>query len=93
MIPVLLATKTVVPDSKNGAVKSTAASRSAFTFNEVKTMSNFFSTKAFISPFHWPFCVKKEATHTFKKDERGSVTNNKNIREAIFFLDFFRSVP
>ena len=59
MIPVRFATSTVVPDSRNGAVKSTAASLSAFTLSEVSTMSNFLSTRAFISPFHFPFCRKK----------------------------------
>ena len=55
MIPVLLATKMVDPDSRNGAVKSTAASRSAFIFNEVKTISNCLSTNADMRPFHFPF--------------------------------------
>ena len=56
MIPVRLATKIVVPDSKKGDVKSTAASRSALTFNDVRTMSNFLDTSSPISPFHLPFC-------------------------------------
>ena len=71
MIPVRFATSTVVPDSRKGAVKSTAASLSAFTFNEVRTMSNFLSTKAFISPFHFPF---------WKKGERLSENRAKNFR-------------
>ena len=41
MIPVRLATRIVVPDSRNGDVKSTAASLSAFTLRDVSTMSNF----------------------------------------------------
>ena len=55
MIPVRLATNIDVPDSKNGAVKSTTASRSAFIFKEVRTMSNCFATSAAINPFHFPF--------------------------------------
>ena len=38
MIPVRLATRIVVPDSKNGDVKSTAASLSALTLRDVSTM-------------------------------------------------------
>ena len=62
MIPVLRATRMVVPDSRKGDVKSTAASRSELTFNDVRTMSNFFSTNSAISPFHLPFCNKKKCT-------------------------------
>ena len=54
MIPVLFDTRIEVPDSRKGAVKSTAASLSAFIFRDVKTMSNFFSTSSFINPFHFP---------------------------------------
>ena len=35
IIPVRLATKIVVPDSRNGDVKSTAASLSALTFGSI----------------------------------------------------------
>ena len=41
MIPVRFATRIVVPNSRNGDVKSTAASLSAFTLRDVSTMSNF----------------------------------------------------
>jgi hypothetical protein len=54
IIPVLLATRIVDPDSRKGAVKSTAASLSAFTLSEVSAMSNFFFTIASIRPFHLP---------------------------------------
>jgi hypothetical protein len=59
MIPVRLATNMEVPDSRNGAVKSTTASRSAFIFREVRTMSNFLATSAAINPFHFPFYRKR----------------------------------
>ena len=55
IMPVRLATKMVVPDSKKGDVKSTAASLSALIFKEVRTMSNFFATNSPIKPFHLPF--------------------------------------
>lgn len=38
MIPVLFATRMAVPDSRKGAVKSTAASRSALTFDHFQTI-------------------------------------------------------
>ena len=55
MRPVLLATTMEVPLSRNGTVKSTTASLSAFILSEVRTMSNFFAISAAISPFHFPF--------------------------------------
>ena len=55
MIPVLLATRMAVPDSRNGAVKSMADSLSAFIFKELRTMSYFLETRACIRPFHLPF--------------------------------------
>ena len=64
IIPVRLATKIAVPDSKNGEVKSTAASRSALTLSDVRTMSNFLDTSSPIRPFHFPFCEKRrKKTH------------------------------
>ena len=54
MIPVLFATRMVDPDSRNGAVKSTAASLSAFTLSDVRAMSNFLDTSSPIRPFHLP---------------------------------------
>lgn len=56
MIPVRLATRIVVPDSRNGEVKSTAASLSALTLRDVSTMSNFLATNSPMRPFHLPFC-------------------------------------
>ena len=66
MIPVLLATRMVVPDSKNGEVKSTAASLSALTLRDVSTMSNFLATSSPIRPFHFPFYrgKKQDRVHT-----------------------------
>ena len=54
MIPVRLATRIVVPDSRNGDVKSTAASLSAFTLRDVSTMSNFLATN--LPRFFQIFC-------------------------------------
>ena len=51
IIPVLFETRIVVPDSRNGAVKSTAASRSALTLRDVRTMSNFLFTNSETRPF------------------------------------------
>ena len=67
IIPVRLATKIAVPDSKKGEVKSTAASRSALTLSDVRTMSNFLDTSSPIRPFHFPFCEKKKKTHLILK--------------------------
>jgi hypothetical protein len=58
MIPVLFATRMAVPDSRKGAVKSTAASRSALTFdqlhnvedNDPKKLDHLNNTK---KSFHW----------------------------------------
>ena len=55
IIPVLLATTMEVPLSRNGAVKSTTASLSAFILREVRTISNFLAMSAAINPFHFPF--------------------------------------
>ena len=58
MMPVLLATTIEVPDSRNGAVKSTTASLSALILSEVRTMSNFLPISSAISPFHLPFSTQ-----------------------------------
>ena len=58
MIPVLFATMIAMPDSRKGTVKSTTDSRSALIFSADKTMSVFFVTSSFISPFHFPFWGK-----------------------------------
>ena len=65
MIPVLLATTIEVPDSKNGAVKSTTASLSALILSEVKTMSNFLAMSSAIRPFHFPFLQKRDKNNLF----------------------------
>ena len=72
IIPVRLATKIAVPDSKKGEVKSTAASRSALTLSDVRTMSNFLDTSSPIRPFHFPFCEKKKK-------------NTSHLKELIFW--------
>ena len=43
IMPVRFATTIDVPDSRNGAVKSTTDSLSALIFREVRTISNFFA--------------------------------------------------
>lgn len=55
MMPVLLATRIAIPVSMNGIVKSATCSRSAFTVNEVITMSTRRFARAPIKPFHFPF--------------------------------------
>ena len=65
------------PDSRNGAVKSTAASLSALTLSEVSAMSKRFSTTASISPFHLP---SRPSTPHFGSATR--VSSNSNWRSS-----------
>ncbi len=76
-MPVLLATMMVVPLSKNGAVKSTAASLSALILSEVKTMSTLrsFSTSSLITPFQRP---ARNTPHTGSRTRTRSYSNCKS---------------
>lgn len=55
MIPVRLFTTMAMPVSKNGSLKSTTASRSAFIISDVSTISALRFIKSAIRPFHLPF--------------------------------------